>query len=125
MHQGPPFVGVGKTVLRIRVVQRISALLGFTRDAPIIEAKLQEAAMGSLRHELLIPLLLASFMSGAWAEDRKPGGGPSAPSHRALTGKERLGPKWTDEQRIDNCHVPIDKRGIKPRPSACPGAPSS
>jgi hypothetical protein len=42
-----------------------------------------------------------------------------------LTGKERLGRKWTDEQRIDNCHVPVDKRGIKPRSSACPGDPSS
>ena len=42
-----------------------------------------------------------------------------------LTGKERLGRKWTDEQRIDNCHVPVDKRGIKPRPSACPNDPSS
>ena len=42
-----------------------------------------------------------------------------------LTGKERLGRKWTDEQRIDNCHVPVDKRGIKPRSSACPNDPSS
>lgn len=80
--------------------------------------------MGSLRRGLLIPLLLVSFMSVASAEDRK-AGGPSAASHPALTGKERLGRKWTDEQRIDNCHVPIDKRGTKPRPSACAGAPSS
>jgi hypothetical protein len=36
-----------------------------------------------------------------------------------LTGKERLGPKWTDEQRIDNCKVPIDKRGSKPRSGTC------
>ncbi|MFB9263829.1 hypothetical protein ACFFWD_11705 [Bradyrhizobium erythrophlei] len=43
----------------------------------------------------------------------------------ALTGKERLGPKWTDEQRIDNCNVPPDKRGAKPRSSACPHAPPS
>jgi hypothetical protein len=42
-----------------------------------------------------------------------------------LTGKERLGPQWTDEQRIDNCKVPIDKRCTKPPPSACSGAPSS
>jgi hypothetical protein len=42
-----------------------------------------------------------------------------------LTGKERLGPKWTDEQRIDNCNVPIDKRGSKPRPVACPHDPAS
>jgi hypothetical protein len=41
-----------------------------------------------------------------------------------LTGKERLGPKWTDEQRIDNCKVPIDKRGTKPRSSACPHIPT-
>ena len=80
--------------------------------------------MGSLRHLLLIPSLLASFMSGAWAEDRRSGGSPSA-LHAPLTGKERLGPKWTDEQRIDNCKVPVDKRGTKARPSACPGAPSS
>ena len=35
------------------------------------------------------------------------------------TGKERLGDKWNDEQRIDNCKVPPDKRGTKPRPEAC------
>ena len=37
-----------------------------------------------------------------------------------LTGKERLGAKWTDEQRLDNCNVPADKRGTRPRPVACP-----
>lgn len=50
----------------------------------------------------------------------------TAEMHRPeLTGKERLGPKWTDEQRIDNCRVPIDKRGSKPRPDACRSSPSS
>jgi hypothetical protein len=29
-----------------------------------------------------------------------------------------------DEQRIDNCNVPIDKRGSKPRPSNCMNSPS-
>jgi hypothetical protein len=41
-----------------------------------------------------------------------------------LTGKERLGKKWMDEQRIDNCKVPIDKRGAKPRPNTCLQTPS-
>ena len=36
-----------------------------------------------------------------------------------LTGKERLGKKWMDEQRTDNCKVPIDKRGTKPRLDTC------
>jgi hypothetical protein len=36
-----------------------------------------------------------------------------------LTGKERLGEKWKDEQRVDNCKVPLDKQGPKPRPDGC------
>ncbi len=44
---------------------------------------------------------------------------PPAPGKAALTGKERLAEKWTDEQRIDNCKVPVDKRGARPRPT-CP-----
>jgi hypothetical protein len=47
----------------------------------------------------------------------------SASSPKTLTGKERLGRKWMDEQRIDNCKVPPDKRGSKPRPSVCPHVP--
>jgi len=38
---------------------------------------------------------------------------------KTLTGKERLGNKWMDEQRVDNCKVPIDRRGTKPRPDTC------
>jgi hypothetical protein len=48
-----------------------------------------------------------------------PSDAPSPP--KVLTGKERLGPKWTDEQRVDNCNVPLDKRGATPRPDTCPG----
>ncbi len=44
---------------------------------------------------------------------------PSPRPPKVLTGKERLGQKWMDEQRIDNCRVPLDKRGIKPRPDKC------
>jgi hypothetical protein len=36
-----------------------------------------------------------------------------------LTGKERLGEKWKDEQRVNNCKVPLDKQGSKPRPDGC------
>lgn len=73
-------------------------------------------------------LLLIGFTACAQAQDRKydSTSDASAETHRpALTGKERLGPKWTDEQRIDNCRVPIEKRGSKPRPGACPDSPSS
>jgi hypothetical protein len=61
------------------------------------------------------------------AQDRSQPGQPtpnSATSPATLTGKERLGRKWMDEQRIDNCNVPIDKRGSKPRPSVCPHVPT-
>jgi len=42
-----------------------------------------------------------------------------AGGHLRLTGKERLGEKWQDEQRIDNCKVPLDKRRVRPRPDSC------
>jgi len=35
------------------------------------------------------------------------------------TAKERLSGKASDEQRVDNCKVPIDLRGPKPRPNEC------
>jgi hypothetical protein len=35
------------------------------------------------------------------------------------TAKERLGGKASDEQRLDNCKVPLDLRGPKPRPDDC------
>ena len=35
------------------------------------------------------------------------------------TGKERLGGKASDEQRVDNCKVPPVLRGSKPRPDQC------
>ena len=35
------------------------------------------------------------------------------------TAKERLGVKASDEQRVDNCKVPIELRGAKSRPDEC------
>jgi len=62
------------------------------------------------------------LISPVAAEDRTPPkqfAPRGTPKADMLTGKERLGPKWTDEQRIDNCNVPPDKRGTKARPIAC------
>lgn len=36
------------------------------------------------------------------------------------TGKERLGDKASDEQRVDNCKVPLERRGATIRPDTCP-----
>jgi hypothetical protein len=47
------------------------------------------------------------------------GAGMPSRAPAVLTGKERLGEKWKDEQRTDNCKVPIEKRGAKPRPDIC------
>ena len=73
---------------------------------------------------LLTLLLAIGPLAALSAQDRQlevamPHATSPAEGGRTLTGKERLGRKWTDEQRIDNCAVPTDKRGTKPRPSAC------
>jgi hypothetical protein len=35
------------------------------------------------------------------------------------TGKERLSDKASDDQRVDDCKVPLSRR-TRPRPTACP-----
>jgi hypothetical protein len=44
---------------------------------------------------------------------------PIAAAQEAHTLKERLSDKASDDQRVDNCHVPPERRGTKPRPD-CP-----
>ncbi|MCP1933540.1 hypothetical protein [Bradyrhizobium elkanii] len=70
-------------------------------------------------------LVVLGLIAPASAQTRHPAPSAEAVQQRVLTGKERLGRKWTDEQRIDNCNVPPDKRGAKPRLSVCPPTPSS
>ena len=74
---------------------------------------------------LIISLVAVCFASESFAQDRQsgqtaPGAETALPANGpSRTGKERMGRKWMDEQRIDNCNVPIDKRGSKPRPANC------
>jgi hypothetical protein len=75
-------------------------------------------------YALVFAILSASH---GFAQDRKPASDdPKATPNEidSLTGKERLGRKWMDEQRIDNCKVPTDRQGAKPRSSACPHVPT-
>lgn len=47
-----------------------------------------------------------------------------ATAQDARTLKERLSDKASDDQRVDNCHVPPERRGPVPRPD-CPEEPHS
>jgi hypothetical protein len=43
----------------------------------------------------------------------------AATTIRPQTLKERLGDKASDEQRVDNCNVPPERRGMKIRQDGC------
>jgi hypothetical protein len=45
--------------------------------------------------------------------------GQEASGDAVKSAKERLSDKASDDQRVDNCKVPLEKRGPKPRPD-CP-----
>ena len=62
-------------------------------------------------------LVLGCLMSGATVE--VVGRGIAAEPTARKTGKERLGEKATDEQRVNDCKVAVDRR-TRERPSACP-----
>jgi hypothetical protein len=47
---------------------------------------------------------------------------PPAIAQEAQTLKERLSDKASDAQRVDDCHVPPERRGTLPRPD-CPEKP--
>jgi hypothetical protein len=86
--------------------------------------------MEPIHRGLISFLFTVCFASGGFAQDRQPDhttphAATAAPTNGpSLTGKERMGRKWMDEQRIDNCNVPIDKRGNRPRSSTCAHIPS-
>jgi len=81
--------------------------------------------MGFFFVPALIMLLTIGFVQAALAQEQPLPHAATLPPNTSmtLTGKERLGEKWKDEQRIDNCKVPADKRGTRPRPSTCPHVP--
>jgi hypothetical protein len=80
---------------------------------------------------LISSLFAIGFALAASAQDSQPdqitpSAATTSPANipSSLTGKERLGKKWMDEQRIDNCNVPIERRGSRSRPSNCPHVPA-
>ena len=78
---------------------------------------------------ILAAVMLALFGAGAQtlaqiSSHQNAGAVASSNTVAQLTGKERLGEKWKDEQRIDNCKVPPDKRGTKPRSDSCAHVPT-
>jgi hypothetical protein len=83
--------------------------------------------MEPIQRRLISFVFAVGLASAAFAQDRQPDQtAPNAATANrpSLTGKERMGRKWMDEQRIDNCNVPIDKRGNRPRSSTCAHVPS-
>jgi hypothetical protein len=68
-----------------------------------------------------LPIVLALGLLTATASAQAPRDQPPASGQQAAaeTLKERLSDKASDEQRVDNCKVPKDRRGSKPRPG-CP-----
>jgi hypothetical protein len=63
----------------------------------------------------LVPVLAAAGARPCGAGEDK----QIIESSATRTGKERLGGKSSDEQRVDNCKVPPELRGPKPRPDQC------
>ena len=61
----------------------------------------------------ILLLLVALIAPGACAD------GEESDVQPVRTAKERLGVKASDEQRVDNCKVPIELRGAKSRPDEC------
>lgn len=69
---------------------------------------------GRILKELHWPTLTAWERLSTKASDQQP-----VLYSSTLTARERLSTKASDEQRLDNCKVPLEQRGPKPRPDTC------
>jgi hypothetical protein len=67
---------------------------------------------------VLVGMIIALGSNSARAQDAAPAP-QAATTIRPQTLKERLGDKASDEQRVDNCKVPVERRGTKVRPDGC------
>ena len=75
--------------------------------------------MSSLGRLVAMTLVVQTGLAstgGASCEEREARQSQAEPTR---TGKEQLGGKASDEQRVDNCKVPLDLRGSTPRPDEC------
>jgi hypothetical protein len=69
-------------------------------------------------------ILAASPVVPLEADEPAPAAVPAQPPSEQMpapvkTGKERLSSKASDEQRVDNCKVPVEARGAVVRPDSC------
>ena len=83
----------------------------------------KQALAMTLTAAALAPVDVNAQMIGQPNSGQAVGTVPPSNGAAGLTGKERLSEKWKDEQRIDNCKVPIDKRGAMARPDSCEHPP--
>lgn len=71
------------------------------------------------------PILICAYIACiAWigvahATDAAAPDTASSVASEPKTLKERLSDKASDEQRVDNCNVPVERRGTKVRPDSC------
>jgi hypothetical protein len=73
----------------------------------------------TLARAAALTLALQAGVAAAGEGPREGGDAKQVQAGPTRTGKERLGGKASDEQRVDNCKVPLDRRGATPRPDTC------
>lgn len=77
------------------------------------------AALRTLAGLIVIALATQAGSAAAGGGSREEREASAVQTEPTRTVKERLSGKASDEQRVDNCKVPVDQRGSKPRPDAC------
>jgi hypothetical protein len=73
----------------------------------------------TLARAAVLTLALQAELAAAAEGERGDSNAKQIEAAPTRTGKERLGGKASDEQRVDNCKVPLDRRGATQRPDTC------
>jgi hypothetical protein len=91
--------------------------IGSSADAAFGGGTAMTFSAGGRAVVLLLAMQVTLASAGGAADAKRETGDASTP---VRTLKERLGSKASDDQRVDNCKVPLDLLGTRPRPDDCP-----
>ena len=86
---------------------------------PRASATLNRIGLGGLSGIAITFNAVLGFAQTDWKPPSAPASTQGQTGEKTQTLKERLSDKASDEQRVDDCKVPVDRRGSKPRPDRC------
>jgi len=104
---------------RVEIWSETKTVITLIRNGVVLTMTPIRIGLGGLSGIAIAFSTALGFAQTDWNPPPAPPSAQGQTAKETQTLKERLSDKASDQQRIDNCNVPVDRRGSKPRPDRC------